>query len=218
MKLMVTGAVVMLLLAGCNSPADPGNGESTPPSQPPPPAASGVQRATDAELSAVCDALDKTVTLPGDGTVKYNTEFNLKTSATNTPMCDIEPDGKYYDVATKVPVFGRAAFNYGRYTDTEMLQVRYGKYTPETVENVLTLDQVDPLTDEVPCAVEPCKDDVHGYQYNFRFEATMGSNISVDARYDFITTDVKGDKKAQYRKQAIEAFKAAMQAIADGLQ
>ena len=68
-------------------------------------------------------------------------------------------------------------------------------------------------SDEVPCASEPCKDGIHGYQYNFRFE-TMMDDIAVIARFDYITTDVSGDKQPQYRTQAIEAFTAAMDTIA----
>ncbi|MDI6104298.1 hypothetical protein QLQ12_37470 [Actinoplanes sp. NEAU-A12] len=45
----------------------------------------------------------------------------------------------------------------------------------------------------------------------------MGDNISVNARFDYMTTDVSGDKKPQYRAQAIEAFKASMEVIAAGL-
>jgi len=220
MRRMVTGAVVMLLLAGCDSSADPRNGESKSPSQPPSqspyPAASTAELATETELSAVCDALDRTVTLPGDGTVKYAATFDYTKLATNAPMCGIEPNGEYYEVATKAPVFGRAEFNYGRYTDEEIRKVRYPKYTPETAEELLTLDQADPLTDELPCASEPCKDGIHGYQYNFRFEVVM-DNISVNAQFDYITTDVKGDKAPQYRAQAIEAFKASMEVITAGL-
>ncbi|WP_328459478.1 hypothetical protein OHA21_27210 [Actinoplanes sp. NBC_00393] len=216
----MTGIVVTLLLAGCDSSADPSNDEpKTPPPSPaqsPYPAASTAQQATEAELSAVCDELDRTVTLPGDGTVQYAPEFHYAVLATNAPMCRIEPDGEYYEVATEAPVFGRARFNYGRYTDADMQKVSYPRYTPETAEELLTLDQADPLTDELPCAAEPCKSGIHGYQYNFRFEAVMG-NVSVNAQFDYITTDVKGDKKPQYRTQAIEAFKASMEVITAGL-
>ncbi|MEV0901257.1 hypothetical protein [Actinoplanes sp. NPDC049802] len=220
MRRVVTG-VVMLLLAGCDSSADPVIGDSEPPVQSPPPsaypAASTAQQATEADLNAVCDALERTVTLPGGETVQYAAEFNYTNVATNVPMCDIEPDGgEYYEVATKTPVFGRAAFNYGRYTDADIRKVSYPRYTPETAEDLLTLDQADPLGDEVPCAAKPCKNGIHGYQYNFRFEAVMG-NISVNAKIDYITTDVKGDKKPQYRAQAIETFKASMDVIAAGL-
>ena len=45
----------------------------------------------------------------------------------------------------------------------------------------------------------------------------MGDNISVTVKFDYITTDVKGDKKSQYRAQAIEAFKASMETINAGL-
>ncbi|MFD1372074.1 hypothetical protein [Actinoplanes sichuanensis] len=220
MRRMAIGAVVVLLLAGCDSSADPGDGESTsptpPPARSPVPAASTAQQATEAQLRAVCDTLDKTVKLPGDGTVQYTATFDYAKLATNAPMCDIEPDGEYRDVATKASVFGRAEFDYGRYSDEDIRKVRYPKYTPETAEDLLTLDQADPLTDELPCANEPCKDGIHGYQYNFRFETVTG-DISVRARFDYITTDVKGDKKPQYRAQAVEAFKASMEVITAGL-
>jgi hypothetical protein len=219
-RVVLTGIVVTLLLAGCDSPADPGKDEPrTPPPSPaqsPYPAASTAQQATEAELKAVCDELDRTVTLPGETTVQYAAEFNYTVLATNAPMCGIEPDGEYYEVATKVPVFGRARFNYGRYSDADMRKVGYPKYTPETAGELLTLDEEDALTDELPCAAEPCKNDIHGYQYNFRFEAVMG-NVSVNAKFDYITTDVKGDKKPQYRAQAIEAFKTSMETINAGL-
>jgi hypothetical protein len=72
------------------------------------------------------------------------------------------------------------------------------------------------LTDEVPCAKEPCKNGIHGYAYDFRSEAVMGDNISVNVRFDYITTDVSRDKKPQYRAQAIEAFKDSMEASPPG--
>jgi hypothetical protein len=220
MRRVMTGAVAMVLLAGCDSSAEPGAVESPLPSEPPPSAsaaAAGVQRATEAELAAVCEALGGTVTLPGNGTVQYRPAFHYSVGATNVPLCGIEPEGKYYDVAAKVPVFGRARFDYGRYTDEEMQTIPSPKYTPETAEELLTLDQADPLTDELPCAAKPCKNGIHGYQYNFRFQAVMGDNISVIVKFDYITTDVKGDKKPQYRTQAIEAFKASMETINAGL-
>ena len=123
MRRVVAGAVAMVLLAGCDSAAEPGAVESQPPSEPPPSAsraAVGVQRATEAELAAVCEALDRTVALPGNGAVQYSPAFHYSVGATNVPLCGIEPDGEYYDVASKVPVFGRARFDYGRYTDDEM--------------------------------------------------------------------------------------------------
>ncbi|MEV0897621.1 hypothetical protein [Actinoplanes sp. NPDC049802] len=210
----------MLLLAGCGSSAEPGDVQSQPPSEPSPSASSaaaGVQRATEAELAAVCEALDRTVRLPSDGTVQYAADFHYSTFGTNVPLCAIGPEGEYYDVATKVPVFGRARFDYGRYPDEEMLRVPSPRYTPETVEELLTLDQADPVASDLPCAAKPCKNGIHGYQYNFRFQAVMGNNISVIVKFDYITTDVKGDKKPQYRTQAIEAFKASMEIINAGL-
>jgi hypothetical protein len=217
---MVTGVAVVLLLAGCDSSAGPDEHEPTqPPQSPAPsarPAASSLQQATEAELSAVCDTLEKSVTLPAAGTVQYAARFSYTKFATNAPTCDIEPEGEYEEVAAKAPVFGRAEFDYGRYTDADIPKAGYPRYTPDTAEELLTLDQADPLGDEVPCASEPCKDGIHGYQYNFRFEAVM-ENISVKAQFDYITTDVKGDKKPQYRAQAIEAFKASMAAINAGL-
>lgn len=209
MRRVVAGAAVVLLLAGCGSPADPGEDESKPPS-----AAASTAQAGEADLGAVCDALEDTVKLPADGTVRYTAKFNKPTGwATNAPVCDIEPDGKYYDVATKAPAFGRAEFNYGILTETQLQQLGYKKYTPETAQKLLTLDQAEPLSDEIPCASEPCKDGIHGYQYNFRFETTM-DDIAVIAQIDYITTDVSGDKQPQYRTQAIEAFTASMDTIA----
>jgi hypothetical protein len=214
MRRVLTGVAVTLLLAACDSPAEPGPAEPTPPAQSPLPAASTVQRATEAELAAVCDALDKTLTLPGDGTVPYAARFKNAEFGTNTPMCAIAPEGEYSEVAAKTPLFGRAHFNYGRYTDAEMQSVRYRRYTPETAEELLRVDEANPLTDEVPCAKKPCKNGINGYAYDFRFEAVIGDNISVNARFDYITTDVTGDQKPQYRAQAIEAFKASMDVIA----
>ncbi|MEO3747261.1 hypothetical protein [Plantactinospora sp. B5E13] len=205
----MAGVVVVLLLAGCDSPADPSNGGSAPPSAPESSAQAG-----EADYGAVCDALEDAVKLPADGTIQYTAKFNKPTGwATNAPLCDIEPVGEYYDVAAKAPAFGRAEFNYGILTETQLQQVRYPEYTPETVQKLLTLDQADPLTDELPCASKPCKDGIHGYQYNFRFEAMM-DDIAVIAQFDYITTDVSGDKQTQYRTQAIEAFTASMDAIA----
>jgi hypothetical protein len=200
--------VAVLLLAGCDSPADPGDGESKPPS-----AVESTAQAGEADLGAVCDALEDAVKLPADGTVRYTARFNKPTGwATNAPICDIEPDGAYYDVAAKAPAFGRAEFNYGILTETQLQQLGYPKYTPETAQKLLTLDQAEPLSDEIPCASEPCKNGIHGYQYNFRFETTM-DDIAVIAQFDYITTDVSGDKQPQYRTQALAAFTASMAAI-----
>jgi hypothetical protein len=217
MRRILTGVAVALLLVACDSPAEPGPGESTSPSRSPLPAASTVQRATEAELAAVCDALDKALTLPGDGSVPYAATFKYAKFGTNTPMCAIEPEDEYREVAAKAPLFGRVHLNYGRYTDADMRRVTYPRYTPETAEELLRVDEANPLTDELPCVKEPCKDGIHGYVYDFRFEAVMGDNISVNARFDYITTDVSGDKKPQYRAQAIEAFKASMEVINAGL-
>lgn len=78
---------------------------------------------------------------------------------------------------------------------------------------LLTLDQADPLAGEMPCVNKPCKDGINGYQYNFRF-ATVMDDIGVNAKIDYITTDVGGDKKPQYRAEAIKAFIATMDTIA----
>lgn len=208
MTRVVAGVAVVLLLAGCGSPADPGDGKSAPSS-----AAESTAQAGEADLGAVCDALDDTVKLPADGTVRYTAKFNKPTGwATNAPICDIEPDGEYYDVAAKAPVFGRAEFNYGILTETQLQQLGYPKYTRETAQRLLTLDQANPVTHDLPCASEPCKDGIHGYQYNFRFETTT-DDIVVIARFDYITTDVGGDKQPQYRTQAIDAFTASMDTI-----
>jgi hypothetical protein len=209
MRRVAAGAAVVLLLAGCDSPADPGDGEPTPPS-----AAESTAQAKEADLGAVCDALKDTVKLPADGTVRYTARFNKPTGwATNAPLCDIEPDGEYYDVAAKAPAFGRAEFNYGILTEAELQELGYPEYAPETAQKLLTLDQADPVSDEIPCANKPCTNGIHGYQYNFRFETTM-DDIAVIAQFDYITTDVSGDKQPQYRTQAIEAFTASMAAIA----
>ena len=223
MRRVVEGAAVVLLLAGCGSPADPSDGESTPPSSAESTAqareaelgaAESTAQAEEADLGAVCDALEAAVKLPADGTVRYTARFNEPTGwATNVPLCDIEPDGEYYDVAAKAPAFGRAEFNYGILTEAELQLLGYPEYTPETAQKLLTLDHSDPLTHEVPCASEPCKDGIHGYVYNFRFE-TMMDDIAVFAQFDYITTDVSGDKQRQYRARAIEAFTASMDAIA----
>jgi hypothetical protein len=209
MRRVLAGVVVVLLLAGCGSPADPGDGESTPPSAAP---------TGGPDLGAVCDALDDTLKLPGDGTVQYIAKFNKPTGwATNAPICDIEPDGTYHDVAAKVPAFGRAEFNYGILTEAQLQQTRYPEYNPETAQKLLTLDEAQPLSDQVPCASEPCKDGVHGYLYSFRFETKRG-DIAVIARLDYITTDVSGEKQPQYRLQAIQAFTASMDVIAAKLK
>ncbi|HSK92193.1 MAG TPA: hypothetical protein VK875_12875 [Euzebyales bacterium] len=171
-------------------------------------------QAAEADLGAVCDALEDAVKLPADGTVRYTARFNEPTGwATNAPVCDIEPEGEYFDVAAKAPAFGRAEFDYGILTEAERQQLGYPEYTPEAARKLLTLDHADPLTHEVPCASEPCKDGIHGYVYNFRFETVM-DDIAVFAQFDYITTDVSGDEQSQYRTQAIEAFTASMDAIA----
>lgn len=224
MRRVTTGAAVILALAvaGCSS-GGPSDNDSRPPSPAgtaamPSTAGSTVQ-VSEAALSAVCDALDETVKLPGDGTVTYNATFHHSTTATTVPMCDIEPEGEYFEVAGKAALFGRAEFNYGIVTDAQLQQDghKYPKYTPETAEKLLSLDQADPVADSLPCAAEPCKNGIHGYQYNFRFE-TILDNIAVDAQFDYITTDVKGDKQAQYRTHAIEEFKTSMDIIATRLK
>jgi hypothetical protein len=210
---VVAGAAVVLLLAGCGSPADLGNGQSTPPST-----AASTTPAGEANLGAVCTGLEDTVKLPADGTVQYTAKFNKPTGwATNAPICDIEPVGEYYDLAAKAPAFGRAKFNYGILTETQLQQLGYPQYAPETVQKLLTLDQAEPLSDEIPCANKPCKDGIHGYQYNFRFE-TRKDDIAVIAQLDYITTDVSGDKQPQYRNQAVEAFTASMNTIANEIK
>jgi hypothetical protein len=204
------GGAVVLVLACCGSPSDPNDGQPTPPST-----AESAAQATEADFGAVCDALEDTVELPADGIVRYTTRYNEPTGwATNAPICDIEPDGEYYDVAATAPAFGRAEFNYGVLTETQIEQLRYPTYAPEMAQELLTLDQADPLSEEVPCASEPCEDGVHGYQYNFRFETVM-DDIAVIAQFDYITTNVSVDEQLHYRTQAIEAFIASMNVIAD---
>jgi hypothetical protein len=73
------------------------------------------------------------------------------------------------------------------------------------------------LRDEVPCASEPCKNGIHGYLYSFRFQ-TVKDDIAVIAKFDYMTTDVGGDKQPQYRAQAIEAFIASMGSIASKIK
>jgi hypothetical protein len=212
MTRVLVAAAAVLLLAGCGTPADPAAGESTPPSPVGSTAPPG-----EADLGAVCEALKAVVKLPADGTVEYNAKFTKPTGwATNAPMCDIEPEGEYYDVAAKAPAFGRAEFNYSVLNEAELQQLGYPEYSPERAQDLLTLDQVDPLNHELPCANEPCKNGITGYQYNFRFEATI-DNIGVFAQFDYITTDVSGERKPQYRNQAIAAYTASMDAIAAGL-
>jgi hypothetical protein len=169
--------------------------------------------AAEADLGAVCDALGEAVQLPAGGTVRYKARFTAPTGwATNAPMCDIEPVGEYDDLAAEVPVFGRAEFDYGVLTDAQLQRAGYPEYAREAVQELLTLDQGDPLGDEVPCADEPCAKGIHGYQYNFRFETVM-DDIAVVAQIDYITTDVSGALRPQYRAQAIEAFAASMDVI-----
>ncbi|MFY1688840.1 hypothetical protein [Plantactinospora sp. WMMB782] len=213
MRRVVAGAAVVLLLAGCGSPAAPVDGESEPPSP-----AGSTAPAAEPDLGAVCDALLDVVNLPAAGTVRYTARFNKPTGwATNAPMCDIEPDGEYYDVATKAPAFGRAEFDYGILTEADLQRVRYPAYTPERVQKLLTLDHSDPLTHELPCASKPCRNGINGYVYNFRFETVL-DDVAVIAQFDYITTDVGGDKNPQYRSQAIEAFTASMEVVAARLQ
>jgi hypothetical protein len=212
MRRVVAAAAAALLMAGCGTPTDPDPGESTPPS----PVASTTPGG-EADLGAVCESLKAVVKLPADGTVQYSAKFREPTGwATNAPMCDIEPDGEYYDIATTVPTFGRAEFNYSVLTEEELQRLGYPRYSPERAQDLLTLDQADPLTHELPCADKPCKNGINGYQYNFRFEATM-DDIGVYAQFDYITTDVSGDQLVQYRNQAIAAYTASMDAIAAGL-
>nr|MDT0662997.1 hypothetical protein [Micromonospora sp. DSM 115978] len=208
----VVAAAAGLLLAGCDASAGPGDWESMPPS--PVESTGGGGKA---DLGAVCEALKAAVKLPADGTVQYNAKFNKPTGwATNVPLCDIEPEGEYYDVAAKALAFGRAEFNYSVLTEAELQQLEYPEYSPERTQDLLTLDHSDPLSDQLPCANEPCKDGINGYVYNFRFEVTM-DDIGVVAQFDYITTDVSGEQQAQYRTQAIAAFNASMDTIAAGL-
>jgi hypothetical protein len=212
MRRVVAAAAAGLLLAGCGTPSEPDAGESTTPSP-----VESTARGGEANLGAVCESLRAVVKLPADGTVEYNAKFTKPTGwATNVPICDIEPDGEYYDVAAKAPAFGRAEFNYSVLNEEELQQLGYPEYSPERAQDLLTLDHSDPLSDQLPCANKPCKDGITGYVYNFRFEATM-DDIGVYAQFDYITTDVSGEQQAQYRNQAIAAYTASMDAIAAGL-
>jgi hypothetical protein len=131
MRRLVMGAAVVLLLAGCDSPADPSDSESKPPS-----AAGSTAQAWKANLDAVCDALKTTVRLPGEGTVRYTAKFNKPTGwATNAPVCGIEPEGEYYDVAAKVPAFGRARFDYGVLTEAELQRLGFRSTRPRRRRN-----------------------------------------------------------------------------------
>ncbi|MDG4829464.1 hypothetical protein O7627_09135 [Solwaraspora sp. WMMD1047] len=205
-------AAAGLLLAGCDASAGPGDRQSMRPST-----VESTRDGGETDLGAVCEELKAVVKLPADGTVQYNAKFRKPTGwATNAPICDIEPDGEYHDVATQTPTFGRAEFNYSVLTDAELQRLGYPEYSPERAQELLTLDHLDPLSDQLPCADAPCKDGITGYVYNFRFEATT-DDIGVYAQFDYITTDVSGEQQAQYRNQAIAAYTASMDTIAAGL-
>lgn len=214
MRIVVVAAAVVLLLAGCGTSEEPDTDGSVSPTG----SEASTTEAGETDLGAVCEALGEAVTLPGDGAVEYTTAFNEPTGwATNAPVCNIEPDGEYYDVAAEASEFGRAEFNYGAITEEQVQELGYPEYVPKAAAELLTLDQADPLSDEVPCANEPCEDGIHGYQYNFRFETVM-EDIAVIAQFDYITTDVSGDLQPEYRSQAITAFTASMDAIAAELR
>lgn len=213
MRTVAAAAAAVLLLAGCGTSEEPGEDETATPT------ASASPTAEEVDLGAVCDALGETVTLPGDA-VEYTAAYNEPTGwATNAPVCDIEPDGEYYDVAAAAGEFGRAEFNYGVLTEEQAQELGYPEYTRGSAAELLTLDQAEPgnIEPDEPCAEESCGDSMSSYMYSFRFE-TMTGDVAVIAQFDYITTDTSGERQADYRDQAIEAFTASMDAIAARLQ
>jgi hypothetical protein len=211
MRIVAAVAAAALLLTGCGTSEEPGEDETASPT----PSASPTAEETD--LGAVCDALGETVTLPGGDAVAYLAVFNEPTGwATNAPVCDIEPDGEYYDVAAEAGEFGRAEFNYGVLTEEQLQEQSYPEYTAESAAELLTLEQAEPgnIEPDEPCAEGTCGDPMLSYMYSFRFE-TMMDDVAVIAQFDYITTDASGDEQANYRDQAIAALNAAMNAIAE---
>jgi hypothetical protein len=210
LKARALGSAVIVLLAGCGGGGEPGDDSSERPT------ASATDEATEPAgafpYEAACEAIAAVIELPNDDAVGYAVSFRDPAGpASNLPICGIEPEGEYYDVAAEAGAFGRVGLDYG-----EIVSDRQDRpaYDPEAPEAVLTLDQSEHLTAEhLPCAVEPCEDGVHGYQYNFRFETVL-DDIVVIAEFDYITTDTSGDQQDEYRGQAVAAFAASMDVIA----
>ncbi|MCH7231096.1 hypothetical protein L0U85_09555 [Glycomyces sp. L485] len=212
MRIVAAVAAVVLLLGGCAA-EDPDEDTSESPTTP----ASPTEQPEEIAVAAVCEALVAAAALPGGGAVEYTVEYPEQTGW-NSPSCRIEPDGEYYDVAGESASFGRAYFEYGMVPDEQLDQVDFPEYDPGAPEELLTLDQAEHLPAEtLPCADEPCADGIHGYQYNFRFE-TVAEDITVIAEFDYITTDVSGELRPEYRSQAVAAFNASMEVILAELQ
>jgi hypothetical protein len=208
MRTVAALATIVLLLTGCGTSEEPDEGGSEPPTT------SASPTPEDIDLGAVCEVLGEAVTLPNSGVVEYTAVYNEPPGwATDAPVCDIEPEGEYYDIAAEAGEFGRAEFDYGAITEERAQERGYPEYTPGTAAELLTVDQAQPLRDEVPCANEPCEDGIHGHQYNFRFETVM-EGLAVIAQFDYITTDVNGDLRPEHRGQAIASFIASADAVA----
>ncbi len=164
-------------------------------------------------MQAICDAVSETVALPGGDTVAYTGVYHAPTgAATNVPICGIEPEGAYADVAAASGEFGRAEFDYGTVTAEQARTLGYLEYTSATAEQLLTGDETVAMRQELPCASEACEDGIHGYMYRFGF-ATVTGDVVVIAQFDYITTSTSGEREPAYRSQAIEAFTAAMGAV-----
>lgn len=209
--LLACAAAATLLLAGCGSSAEPDDEETGSATEPPSP----TEAVDPVELAgAICEALDGVREMPSAEIVEYEAVFNDPTGwSTNAPVCDIEPVGEYYDVAAEAGEFGRAEFSYAPSEEGG----QYPEYDPAAPEELLTLDQGEPLRDEVPCAEQPCEDGINGYQYNYRFETVVGDFVMI-AQLDYITTDTAGDQQDEYRERAVSAFTGYMEALADQVE
>ena len=213
MRFVVAGAAVALLLAGCGGSDEPGESASASPTESESPA-------DEVDYAAVCDGFGAAVALPSDDAIEYTVTYNEPTGwATNASICDIEPDGDYFDVATEFGEFGRADLNLGVLTEEQIQESGFPEYKPESVQDLLALEQAEPgnIDREEPCETEDCEDFVPSYMYSYRFETVM-DDVAVIAQFDYITTDVSGEQQAEYRGQAVAAFTASMEEITAHLQ
>lgn len=207
MRAVAAGAMAMLLLAGCGGGPEPDDTPTTPPVE----TSSATVDPAEIDVAGVCATLGDTwLAMAGDDVEYVVTDNPPQGFSTNTPACDIEPDGEYYDVAAEAGEFGRAEFDYGPYGPH--VDRRIPEYDPLTVQRLLTLDVADPLRDELPCVDEPCSDAIHGYRYSFRFETVL-DGLVVIAELDYFTTDRTGERQDAYRERAVSVFTASMDAL-----
>ncbi len=212
MRAAAASAMAVLLLVGCGTAEEPDETPSASATE----TVSATGEPAEVDLAGICEAMGAAWLALADGAVEYVVAVNPPPAqgfSTNASLCDIEPEGEYYDVAAEAGAFGRAEFDYAPYVPEQYRGQPFPEYDPQAVEQLLTLDQADPLRDELPCLDEPCSDGIHGYQYNFRFETVMADFVVV-AQLDFIATDTSGERQDAYRDQAVAMFTACMEALA----